>query len=77
MSLTNPIIDCIHKRRSTRKFTSEQITAEQLDVLLDAAVWAPSGSNNQSWLFTAIQNNDVLLRLNEIVREAFFTLDTG
>ncbi len=71
MSINNPVIDCIHKRRSTRKFTNEQITAEQLDTLLDAAVWAPSGSNNQSWLFTAIQKQAVLLRLNEIVREAF------
>jgi nitroreductase len=71
MSIHNAVIDCIHKRRSTRKFTGEQISPEQLDALLDAAVWAPSGSNNQSWLFTAIQKNDVLLRLNEVVREAF------
>jgi nitroreductase len=35
---------------------------KQLDILLDAAIWAPSGGNNQSWLFTAIQNKDVLIR---------------
>jgi nitroreductase len=49
----------------------KQISAEQLEALLDAATWAPSGSNSQSWLFTAIQKEDVLLGLNEVVKEAF------
>lgn len=71
MSIHNEVLDCIHKRRSTRKFTDEQISEEQLDTLLDAAVWAPSGTNHQSWLFTAIQKKDVIQRLNDIIREAF------
>jgi nitroreductase len=71
MSINNEILNCIHKRRSTRRFTDKQISSEQLDALLDAAIWAPSGSNSQSWLFTAIQKKDVLLHLNELVREAF------
>ena len=71
MSLTNEVLNCIHERRSTRQFTDKQISSEQLDALLDAAIWAPSGGNNQSWLFTAIQKKDVLLHLNELVREGF------
>ena len=71
MSINNEILNCIHERRSTRRFTDKQISSEQLDALLDAAIWAPSGSNSQSWLFTAIQKKDVLLHLNELVREGF------
>ena len=71
MVFDNEVIKCIHTRRSTRKFTDEQISAKQLDVILDAAIWAPSGGNNQSWLFTAIQKKDVLIHLNELVREGF------
>jgi nitroreductase len=71
MRLTNEVLNCIHERRSTRHFTGAQISSEQLDALLDAAIWAPSGGNNQSWLFTAIQKKEVLLRLNELVREGF------
>jgi len=71
MNLNNEVLKCIHERRSTRQFTDKQISSEQLDVLLDAAIWAPSGGNNQSWLFTAIQKKDVLLHLNELVREGF------
>ena len=71
MSINNEILNCIHERRSTRRFTDKQISSEQLDALLDAAIWAPSGSNSQSWLFTAIQKKDMLLHLNDLVREGF------
>ncbi|MCL1830717.1 MAG: nitroreductase [Oscillospiraceae bacterium] len=71
--IENEVLKAIHNRRSTRKFTDQQISCEQLDVLLNAAIWAPSGGNNQSWLFTAIQNQSVLNRLNEVVRKAFET----
>jgi nitroreductase len=73
MSINNDVLNCIRLRRSTRQFTDEQISPEQLDALLEAAIWAPSGANNQSWLFTAIQKKDVLLRLNELVCEGFQT----
>ncbi len=69
--IRNEILDIIHSRRSTRNFTERQIEEEQLETLLEAAVWAPSGGNNQSWLFTAIQNKEILLKLNELVREGF------
>ncbi|MDR1001228.1 MAG: nitroreductase family protein [Clostridiales bacterium] len=71
MELNNEVLTAIRERRSTRKFTERQIAPEQLDAMLNAAIWAPSGGNNQSWLFTAIQRKDILLRLNELVREGF------
>nr|WP_319493678.1 nitroreductase family protein [uncultured Desulfobacter sp.] len=69
--MNNEVLTCIHERRSTRKFTEQQISSEQLDALLDAAIWAPSGGNNQSWLFTAIQKKSVLLHLNALVCQGF------
>jgi len=69
--INNQIIETIHKRRSTRSFTEQQVEDEKLETLLDAAIWAPSGGNNQSWLFTAIQNKNILLELNELVRKGF------
>ena len=71
MNLTNDVLNCIHGRRSTRKFTDQQISSEQLDALLDAAIWAPSGGNNQSGLFTAIQKQSALLHLNTLVCQGF------
>jgi nitroreductase len=71
--ITNEITKTIHERRSTRAFQSRQIDDEQLETILEAATWAPSGSNSQSWLFTAIQNEDVLAKINELLREGFQT----
>ena len=69
--IDHTVLDCIHARRSTRRFQERQIEDKQLDTLLDAAIWAPSGSNSQSWLFTAIQNKTILGKLNELVKEGF------
>ncbi|MBU3172465.1 nitroreductase family protein [Clostridium estertheticum] len=69
--INNEVLDCIRSRRSTRKFKEQQIKEEELKVLLEAATWAPSGGNNQSWLFTAIQNKETLLRINELLRQGF------
>ncbi len=65
------VLDTIHARRSIRGFTERQVEQEKLAVLLDAAIWAPSGGNNQSWLFTAIQNKEFLLKINALVRNGF------
>lgn len=69
--INNEVLDCIRERRSTRQFQERQIEAEQLETLLEAAIWAPSGGNSQSWLFTAIQNKEILSKINELVREGF------
>lgn len=36
--IQNEVLDAIHARRSTRSFTEQQITSEQLEMLLDAAI---------------------------------------
>ncbi|MDR0570872.1 MAG: nitroreductase family protein [Clostridiales Family XIII bacterium] len=71
MAIDNEVLRVIRARRSARIFAEGQVSPEQLDALLEAAVWAPSGSNSQSWLFTAIQNREVLEKLNDVVREGF------
>ena len=48
------VLSCIETRRSVRSYEAKQIPDDMRDEILKAAVYAPSGSNNQSWLFTAI-----------------------
>jgi len=71
----NEVINAIKTRRSIRKYQSRQISEVDLNCILEAATYAPSGSNSQSWLFTAIQNEKILLELNEVVRTAFLNLE--
>lgn len=49
------VLDIIKSRRSIRRFLDKPIPPEVLGALLEAAQWAPSGSNNQPWLFVVIQ----------------------
>ncbi|WP_312199175.1 nitroreductase family protein [Anaerospora hongkongensis] len=65
------ILENIKTRRSIRKYEQRQITDEELLSIVEAAQYAPSGSNSQSWLFTVIQNPAVLCELNRLVRQVF------
>ena len=52
--------DIMLQRRSVRKFTDQQVTDEQIDTLLKAAMAAPSACNKQPWEFYVIKNADTL-----------------
>jgi nitroreductase len=53
-------IDAILTRRSVRKYTSEPLTDEQVETLLKAAMYAPSGGNRQPWHFVVIRSREAL-----------------
>jgi len=54
----NDVLQAIKKRRSVRRFTSEPITREQVEAILEAGRWAPSGKNTQPWRFVVVQSPD-------------------
>lgn len=60
----NDTIKYILSRRSTRAFLPEQIKEEELEAVLQAALYAPSAHNDQSWHFTVIQDQPLLAALN-------------
>jgi len=49
------VFEAIKNRRSIRKFTEAQIPQESLRKILDAGIWAPSGSNAQPWKFVLVR----------------------
>ncbi len=63
--MTNPVLDTIFSRRSHRSYTNEQLTDEQLGILLDAAQAAPSARNTQPWHITVVQNQALLDRIHQ------------
>lgn len=65
------MIGMICSRRSIRSFAEEQVTQEELYQILKAGSYAPSGSNSQSWRFTALQDQKLLRALNDEVKSAF------
>lgn len=70
----NPVIENIITRRSVRSFRNEQIPMEDLNAILLAGSYAPSGMGLQSWKFTAIQNQQTMQKVNEAIRQTLLTI---
>lgn len=60
---TNEVLENIKARRSVRAYTDRQVSEEDLQAILEAATFAPSGMHLETWHFTAIQNADKLAEL--------------
>ena len=58
-------IDWILRRRSIRQFTEQKLTAEQIRLLLEAAMAAPSAMNLKPWKFVVVQNPEQLSELRK------------
>ncbi len=52
------VFEAIKTRRSTRRFKSEDVSEEQVEQLLQAAIMAPSGGNMQPWDFIIIRDEE-------------------
>jgi nitroreductase len=65
----NETIATIKRRRSIRKFKSEQINYADLQEILEAALYSPNAMNQQKWHFTVIQDKDMLERMVVKIRE--------
>ena len=67
----NLVLDTIKSRRSNRAFKKEvQVSNEELEKVLEAGIWAPSGHNHQPYFFTAIQNEELIEELNYLSKES-------
>ena len=51
-------------RRSIKKYKPEQITDADLDAILEAGTYAPTGRNKQSPIIVAVQNKETLQKLS-------------
>jgi nitroreductase len=60
----------LKERRSIRSYKPDQITEEELDAILEAGTWAPTGMGCQGVVITAVQNKaaiDKIQKLNAAV----------
>lgn len=59
-------MESIFTRRTIRRYTPQPVTEEQLEMLLRAAMAAPSAENQQPWHFIVITDKDILSSLVDI-----------
>ncbi|NLY71416.1 MAG: diguanylate cyclase [Clostridiales bacterium] len=62
----NETIKTLLSRRSIRKYKAEQIKDEELQAVLEAGMYAPSARNRQSPLFVAVQDKEMLKKLDDM-----------
>jgi len=55
--------EAIKGRRSVRAFLDRPIERDLLERLLEAAIWAPSGGNAQTWRFVVIDDPTQIRRI--------------
>jgi nitroreductase len=59
------IMQIMFKRRSIRRYTDQPVEKEQLTLLLQAAMAAPTACNGQPWEFIVVTERAILDRLRE------------
>ena len=59
------VFEAIKKRRSVRAYTSEEVSEEDVERLIEAARWAPSAGNIQPWEFVIVTNAETKRRLSD------------
>lgn len=53
------VLEAIFARRSIRQYTDDSVTQQDVQTVLEAGRWAPSGLNNQPWRFAVVRDSKV------------------
>lgn len=77
MNETNETLEIIKSRRTCRQFLDKQITEEELNYVLEAGLYAPSGLNRQSPKFIVVQDKEVIVELSKINTQIWGKGDDG
>jgi len=64
--LTTPVLEALRTTRSMRRLKPDPIPDDVLHAILDAAIRAPSGSNQQSWSFIIVTDAELKQKLQQI-----------
>lgn len=62
----NEALNNLLTRRSCRAYKEEQIKAEELDAILEAGTYAPTGRGSQSPLIVAVQTPETLAKIEKL-----------
>ena len=61
----NETLKVLKERRSVRKYKAEQIRDEELNAILEAGTWAPSGMGLQSAVMVVVQDPATIAKLSK------------
>jgi nitroreductase len=70
--ITMDILEAIKKRRSIRSFKEQDVQKKDVEMLIEAARWAPSAGNIQPWEFVIVRRSDFKKKLAEAALDQAF-----
>ena len=67
----------VKERRSIRRFKQNPVEREKVDLLLEAARWAPSGGNAQPWEIVVITDGQTIRALKTVMTGVMGNMKEG
>lgn len=75
--MSSEMLEVIKKRRSIRKFKEEEVSAQNLDEILKAGLFAPSSKNKKPVEFILVKDRETIKKLKECKNMGTIGLDTA
>jgi nitroreductase len=66
-----PILEVMATMRAMRRLKPDPVPRELLERLVEAATWAPSGSNEQNYEFVVVDDRATMARLAELWKRSY------
>ena len=66
----NEVLRAIFERRSIRKYSGQPVKREDIEVVLQAGLHAPTGADAEPWHFGALTDGEMIEKLDERARAA-------
>ncbi len=70
----NNVIETIKKRRSVRSYKSDLLKKDELQTIVEAGIYAPTGCNQQPWHFSVVQDRVLLGEVNVLTKQAMVSV---
>lgn len=67
-----PLGEAMFTQRAIRRFKKDPIPDKVMEDIMQSAIRAPNGGNNQGWRFIVVQNDEMRRKLAELYREAWW-----
>lgn len=65
----NDFLSLARVRRTVRKYDRKPVSREQVEMIIEAGIWAPSGFNMQPWHFVMVDDQVVKARLIKAITD--------
>jgi len=62
------VFEAMKRRRTVRRFTAEPVRDDQIDTMLEMAMYAPSRLDRQPWHFVVIRDKELQKELGDLMR---------